>query len=355
MTKLQKLQQSIPDKIDAVLITSEVNRQYFLGFHSSAGVLLVTRNNALFIIDFRYYEKAKKLISDCGVVLMERFEKQVCRFFKQESAYVVAVESAYMTLQEFYRYQGMFQEYNFTRSNTLDETIQAMRSCKTPDEIEAIAAAQAITDRAYHEILNHIRVGVTEKQVATELEYAMKRFGADGFAFDTIVVSGSNSSLPHGTPGDKPLERGDFVTMDFGARLGGYNSDMTRTVGIGAVSEEQKQVYQTVLTAQQMALEAIREDISCFQIDKIARDYINGQGYEGCFGHGLGHSVGIEIHENPSFNTRDTTLTENGMVITVEPGIYLEGKFGVRIEDMIVVEGSGCRNLTASPKDLVCL
>ena len=187
-----------------------------------------------------------------------------------------------------------------------------------------------------------------------DMEFFMRKNGSEGVSFDFIVVSGKNSSLPHGVPTDKKIQNCDFVTMDFGAVVNGYRSDMTRTVAVGSVSDEQRQVYDTVLKAQLEAIKSAKPGVICRDVDKVARDIIE-KDYAGCFGHGLGHSVGIDIHEGPSFNTRDTTVLEKGMVITVEPGIYLENKFGVRIEDMIVITDDGNINITESPKELIIL
>lgn len=183
----------------------------------------------------------------------------------------------------------------------------------------------------------------------------MRRLGSEGVSFDFIVVSGKNSSLPHGIPTDKKIEYGDFITMDFGAVVGGYRSDMTRTVALGGVSDEQRLVYNTVLTAQLAAIKKIRSGAVCSEIDKTARDIIDGAGYKNCFGHALGHSVGIEIHENPNFSPRCGTVLKSGTVMTVEPGIYIENKFGVRIEDMVFVTDGGCVDITESPKELIIL
>ena len=215
--------------------------------------------------------------------------------------------------------------------------------------------AQEITDATFSYIINNIKAGRTEREVMLDMEFFMRKQACDGVAFDFVVVSGKNSSLPHGVPTDKVIENGDFVTMDFGATVGGYRSDMTRTVAVGFVTDEQRKVYDTVLKAQLAALPAIHAGVVCKDIDKIARDIIYSAGYEGAFGHGLGHSVGIEIHENPAFNTRCETILKSGTVMTVEPGIYLENKFGVRIEDMVYVTDDGCINLTKSDKNLIIL
>ena len=187
------------------------------------------------------------------------------------------------------------------------------------------------------------------------MEFYIRKLGSEGVAFDFVVVSGKNSSMPHGVPTDKPINDGDFITMDFGAVVSGYRSDMTRTVAVKHVSDKQKEVYNTVLSAQYAALDAIKPGVKCLEIDKISRDLIYGAGYEGCFGHGLGHGVGIEIHENPAFNMINETILEKGMVLTVEPGIYLENEFGVRIEDMVYITEDSYVNITKSPKELIVL
>jgi Xaa-Pro aminopeptidase len=238
-------------------------------------------------------------------------------------------------------------------SDRFDAIIAEMRSIKTAAELANIREAQRMTDETFTYILNHIRPGRTEKEIMLDMEFYMRRLGSEGVSFDFIVVSGKNSSLPHGVPTDKPIERGDFVTMDFGAVVNGYHSDMTRTVAIGIVSEEQKRVYDTVYAAQKASLDLIRPGVSCFDVDRVARDMIYQAGYEGCFGHGLGHSVGVEIHENPSCNTRCQEILRPGIVMTIEPGIYLENKFGVRIEDMVYLTETGNENLTKSEKKLL--
>ena len=204
-------------------------------------------------------------------------------------------------------------------------------------------------------ILERINPGRTEREIMLDMEFYLRKQGSRGVAFDFIVVSGKNSSLPHGVPTDKEIEAGDFITMDFGAVVNGYCSDMTRTVAIHEVTEEQREVYNTVLEAQNKAFDMIRPGTPCIEIDQAARNHIYQRGYEGCFGHGLGHSIGVEVHESPCFNTRDHTLLQPGMILSVEPGIYLPERFGVRIEDMVHITADGFENLTASPKDLIIL
>ena len=234
------------------------------------------------------------------------------------------------------------------------------REVKTEDEIVRLARAEQIGDEAFTEIVKFIREnrkdGLTEQRVALQLEYEMRLRGAEGTSFDTIAASGKNSSLPHAMPQPKVLEEGDFLTMDFGCMYQGYCSDMTRTIHIGSqVDAEQQKVYDTVLRAQLAALAAIKPGMVCSDVDKVARDMIAEAGYGAYFGHGLGHSVGLFSHEEPRFSMKCDAVLKPGVVITVEPGIYLPGKFGVRIEDMIVVTEDGCRNLASSPKELICV
>ena len=223
------------------------------------------------------------------------------------------------------------------------------------DEIEYMRKAQALTDVTFEYILDYIRPGKTEKAIALEMEFYMRKRGSEGIAFDFIVVSGENTSLPHGTPTDRVVQKGDFITMDFGAKVQGYCADMTRTIAVGAVNDKQKLVYETVLNAQLEAMKNIKTGAVCKDIDAVARNLIDNAGFKGCFGHSLGHSLGIEVHESPGFNWRDDTLLKSNMLLSVEPGIYLENQFGVRIEDVICVSDNGFENLTKSPKELIIL
>ena len=264
-------------------------------------------------------------------------------------------ETATTTLDGLSRLKNGLADYEIVSENELSLLVSRLRMKKNLQEIEFIKKAQSITDKTFEYILNEIKTGVTEKEIALKMEFFMRKCGSEGIAFDIIAVSGKNSSLPHGVPTDKIIENGDFLTLDFGAKWNGYCSDMTRTVAIGNPSQRQTEVYNTVLKAQKAALSAIKPEVTCKEIDKIARDIINQAGFEGCFGHGLGHSLGLEIHENPACNTRDETCLSEGMIMTVEPGIYLENEFGVRIEDMVLVTDNGNINLTKSPKELIIL
>lgn len=352
---LIELMKKLPSNVDGAIITSDINRRYFTGMKSSAGTLLLTRNKAHFIIDFRYIEKAREVITDFTVELQEKYYEQVEAFFNGESAKTIAVEADCLTISELEAMKEKLPSLTFATDNGLSNLISDLRSIKSEEEIGYIKKAQEITDKAFSHICNFIKEGMTELEVAIELEYTMRKLGASGLAFDSIVVSGVNSSLPHGVPSEKKIEKGDFITMDFGAAYNGYCSDMTRTVALGKISEEQQKVYDTVLKSQLMAIDAIKTGITYKSVDKVARDYIYSQGYEGCFGHGLGHSLGLYIHENPAFNMRCEDITKDNVIITVEPGVYLEQKFGVRIEDMVIIRGDSCEILTKSEKNLITL
>lgn len=353
---LKTLMANFPEGMDAVIITSDLNRRYFSGMKSSAGTLLVTPKAAHLIIDFRYIEKAKQVITDFEVELQSNdIFPQIDAFLKAQQVKTVGLESSVVTIQSFKKYAEKLPDYDFSDSPALTEQITSLRSVKMPDEVEKIKKAQAITDRTFTHMCNYIKPGMTELEVAIELEYRLRCFGATGLAFDSIVVSGVNSSLPHGVPTEKKIEKGDLLTMDFGASYDGYCSDMTRTVAIGDISDEQRRVYDTVLKAQLMAIDAIKPGVEFKEVDKVARDFIDESGYKGCFGHGLGHSLGLYIHEDPRFNFECHSPISGGVVMTVEPGIYLNGKFGVRIEDMVLITKDGCENLTSSVKNLITL
>lgn len=352
MTTIQKLQNELKAG-EAMLIISGANRLYFSGLKSSAGILFVTKDSADFLIDFRYYEKAIKSVHICNVVLLEKASVQLQELAKKHGVQTVFIETSSITVAEKNRYNEIFG--NISEDAKLDHKIIAMRRIKTPTELENIKRAQKITDDTFSYILGQICPGQTERELMLEMEFYLRKQGSEGVSFDFIVVSGKNSSLPHGVPTDKAIKKGDFITMDFGAVVSGYRSDMTRTVAVGSVSEKQKAVYETVLAAQQRALDAIAPGKICKDIDAAARDYIYSNGYKGYFGHGLGHGVGIEIHEGPCFNTSDETVLVPGMVITVEPGIYLPNEFGVRIEDMVVITENAYENITNSNKELIVL
>ena len=351
--RIDILKKLLPEH-SAVLITSESNCFYLSGFNKSEGMVLITRDDAILFVDFRYIEAARAA-SKISVKLSQSFYKDIYGILKDKNIKTVFVEAQSVTLSQKSVLENAFSGIEISTAINIDETILEMRAVKTEAEVSLIKSAQEITDNAFSYILNRISAGKTECEIALDLEFFMRKAGSEGTAFETIAVSGKNSSKPHGIPGDKELKNGDFLTLDFGAVVGGYRSDMTRTVCIGNPTEKMKTVYNTVLKAQEEAIKAVKSGVICKSVDKVARDIINNAGFEGCFGHGLGHSVGIDIHENPSFNMRCEAVTKPGMVITVEPGIYLENEFGVRIEDMIIVTENGCIDLTKSDKSLIII
>lgn len=352
--RIENIRKALPENA-AALITNESNCFYFSGFLRSEGMVLITHNTATLYVDFRYIEAAKSICKDVSVKLTGAFLRDIAIDLKGENIKTVFIESECVTLAFKAKMEEAFDKIEVSSELDLDKIIGEMRAVKSESEIKLIKSAQEITDRAFSYIGAKIAVGRTEREIALDLEFYMRSEGSEGVAFDTIAVSGKNSSKPHGIPTDKKIENGDFLTLDFGAAVGGYRSDMTRTVCIGEPTDKMITVYNTVLKAQTEAIKAVKPGLACKNIDKVARDIINSAGYEGCFGHGLGHSAGIDIHENPSFNTRCNDLTKPGMVITVEPGIYLENEFGVRIEDMIIVTENGCEDITKSEKNLMIL
>mgnify|MGYP002406609692 FL=1 len=353
MTKVEKLAAALPQEVDGAIITSPHNRRYLTGFPSSAGLVLVTKQTAYFLTDFRYIEAAKRVVLDMECVEYKKRAETLRQLIKRHGLSSIAVEDEGLTRYDFSQLDSALETVQL-RGGILDGILKQLRLVKTAEELEKICQAQALTDFGFNYILSHMKPGRTEREIALELEFALRRQGAEATAFDIIVVAGENSSLPHGVPSERALTKGDLVTMDFGAMVDGWCSDMTRTIAVGCCSEEQRHVYHTVLDAQEAALSVLRGGLSCVQGDAAARDIISAAGFGECFGHGTGHGVGVEIHEAPRLSPTagDETL-QVGSVVTVEPGIYLPGRFGVRIEDMVCITQNGCENLTASPKSLM--
>lgn len=354
MDRIKRLAHDLPEDMDAALITSEVNRRYYTGFVSSAGALLVTREKAVLLLDSRYVEAGGKKVTDAEVVLMTDMARQLNELFEEYKVKTVGIESGYMTVESLYSLRKVLSA-QMLDDPRLNSIILKHRCVKSEEEMAEIRAAQTITDKTFIHMLDLIKPGVSEKDLQLELDYYMLRNGATGLAFETILAAGANGSMPHAVPGDNVIKEGDFVTMDFGAAHNGYCSDMTRTVAVGKITEEQEKVYNLVLDAQLAAIDAVRAGVPCNSIDKVARDMIYGAGYEGRFGHGLGHSLGLEIHENPRFSMLCSDITEVGTVMSVEPGIYLDGRFGVRIEDIVMITENGCEVITKSEKKLITL
>ena len=338
----------------AVLIFTPVNRRYLTGFQSSLGYLLMTSGGNRLIVDGRYFEAASKKAVGAEVVLMEKLYSQLGAYLKEAGVKKLLIETENSVA--FYQSLKSALEVKVIPSSALSARLLSMRSVKRREEVGCITAAQRIAEKAFEDILGFIKPGVTERQTAALLEYRMKQYGAEGIAFETIAVSGKNSSLPHGVPTDKPIENGDFVTMDFGAEVNGYKSDMTRTVAVGYATDEMEEVYATVLAAQEKVIETVKAGITGKDADAAARSIIEAKGFGAYFSHSTGHGVGLEIHEKPNLSaSSDGIRLRAGQVVTDEPGIYLPEKFGVRIEDMLLVRKNDCKNLTKAPKQLIIL
>ncbi len=356
-TLLQKILEDAG--VDAILITDPYSLRYYTGFKGGEGIAVVTRERYVLITDSRYTEAAT-LESEFEVEEFSaaRTKKEIITdIFKKDNIASVGFEDDSISYSSYKAFENILSSEELSHRNlqlkALDGKLLEPRRVKTEEEIEYLRQAEHIGDMAFNDILGILKPGMTELEVAAELEYRMKCHGAEGFSFDTIAASGVNSSMPHAIPTDKKLEDGDFLTLDFGCLYGGYCSDMTRTVSIGKADDEKKAVYNKVLEAQLAVLDAVKPGLVCKDVDAIARNIIRDAGYGSYFGHGLGHSVGLFIHESPAFNTRDETVLQAGMVITDEPGIYLPGRFGVRIEDMILITEEGYENLAHSPKGLI--
>jgi Xaa-Pro aminopeptidase len=359
MKILQEIQKKVLEKDSgkAALITSDVNRRYVTGFTSSAGLIVVTIDKSYLFIDTRYYDKAVNVVKNCEVILKElgknEFFEQLGNVFAEHGIKNVSVENASLTLAESADFIEKFPNIEFDCTHTLSDTIEKMRVVKSRKEIEYIKKAQKIADSAFNLLVDQIKYGMSEKQICAMLNYNIMDFGGDGNSFDTIVASGSNSAIPHAAPTDKKIEPGEFLLIDFGAKYNGYCSDTTRTIALGKPSEEMARVYNAVLSANVDAQKVVRTEVTGKLVDSVARHTLGVWGYEKQFNHGLGHGVGLEIHEAPTLSSKSTnTLLENS-IVTVEPGVYLPGQFGVRIEDMVVVCKEGCESLTSLPKSLL--
>lgn len=358
MTQLKRLQRALTDSgFDAAIISSETNQRYLCDFDFSDGYLLISPYHAYLLTDFRYAEAIGASVKDFEIIIpMVRMTEAVRDLIAENGYKRIAIEESSLSCGDLKRFSDVLPK-ECELLHGASKILSEQRALKLPYEIERIMKAQELTDAAFEHILSFISTDVTERDVALELEFFMRRNGAESTAFDTIAVSGPASSLPHGEPSDVKLRQG-FLTMDFGARYKGYCSDMTRTVAIGRIDEEMKKVYDTVLSAQIAALEQIHEGMLCRDADEVARSIIREAGYGAAFGHSLGHGVGMYIHESPSLSQRapEDSVLKVGNVVTVEPGIYLEGRFGCRIEDMIAINDDGSiLNFTKSPKELIII
>ncbi len=342
---------------DGILVTDPYNLRYITGFRGGEGIALYSGEQGVLFVDSRYTEAAMRetKAAGSGFIAVE-FNREhplkdlITEKLKEDDVKTLGFEDRFMTCSEYVSWKEKLSDFIL---KPVEDHLTELRRIKTPEELRLLRKAEAIGDTALAAVVPLLKVGMTELEVAAELEYQMKKAGAEGLSFDTIAASGLHSAMPHAIPSDKKLEEGDFLTMDFGCRYQGYCSDMTRTVVIGHANEKQKKIYNTVLEAQLKAMNELKPGMRCCDVDKIARDHIEEAGYGSFFGHGLGHSVGLYIHESPALNTRDETVLEPGMIETIEPGIYIPGFGGVRIEDMGVVTEEGYESFASSPKELI--
>lgn len=354
MSKLTQLQEALQaHTTDAMIITNAQNRRYLTGFTGSAGTVIITKTRALLLVDFRYTQQATSQCTTFEVLEIDRnrLYETIQEIFEQESIQTVGFEQHHVT---YHGYQLMKSKLTATLK-PLSTIVEDLRMIKTPEEIEIIKKAAWISDEAFNHILTFIKPGISELEIAHELESHMRKNGATGAAFDMIIASGHRSALPHGVASSKIVEQGDMLTMDFGAYYQGYRSDMTRTVAVGEPLEQLKEVYQIVHDSLQHALSNMKAGITGQEADSYTRDYITAKGYGQNYGHGAGHGIGLDIHENIFMSTVCKDILEENMVLTVEPGIYIPNVGGVRIEDDVIITKEGVEVITHSPKELIIL
>ena len=340
----------------AVVVHDPSNMFYLTEGYTGEGLVYISQSRRVIVTDFRYTEQAEHQAPGFEVMMTEKgrnANQVVAELVRDGAVTEIRAETNYLPVDQYEKLRSALGEE--ISVVPLEQAPQKLREIKTPKEVMTIRKACDITSEAFRAILPKIREGMTEKELQIELGFTMLRLGAERLAFDTIIASGENGSLPHAIPGTRTIRRGDMITMDFGAKVGNYCADMTRTVAFGQPSEEMRKIYETVLRAQTMCEDALAAGKNCFDIDKLARDYIDARGYAGRFGHGLGHSVGIDIHEEPRLSQYCQETLRPGIVITVEPGVYVPGLGGVRIEDTCLVKENGCEALTTADKQLIIL
>lgn len=341
--------------LGGLLITSRPNTYYFTGFSGSTSKCLVTKDKAYLIVDFRYTIQAKEQ-AYAGIEVIQYSQgvlETLNTLCLEYGVTELGIEGSDITFADHLNLQQKLQEVQSFKD--IQEKLDRIRIVKDEHELLLIQKAVDIADKVFEEILPYLKPGVKEYEIALEMEYKMKKMGASGESFETIVASGPRSALPHGVAGMREIQTGDAIVMDFGAVYKGYCSDMTRTVFVGNPDQELKHIYDVVLKSQLAALSKARTGMNGKELDDVSRSIIYGAGYEKCFGHGLGHGVGVEIHEKPTVSPRGEETLEEGMVFTIEPGIYVEGLGGIRIEDMVCLKQNGLQILTKSTKDMIIL
>lgn len=355
--RVEKLKKICSQNKQAMYITSLENIYYVSGLDFTDGAVLVLPNKAYLLVDFRYGEVAQKTVKHLDVVVFDNLLQTVKKLCLESNAKEILVESQTISFGYAQRIIKLFsdEKIDVVTNSFLSKKLSNMRLIKSSQELELIKKAQEIAEYAYMENLNFIKVGVTQREIALNIEFLMRKQGAEKVAFDLITISGSTTSLPHGVPDNTPIKEGDFITMDIGAVYKGYHSDMTRTIALKYASDKQIEVYNTVLKAQTEALKSVKSGVMCSACDKVARDIIANAGYGDFYKHATGHGVGLEIHEEPRVSPNSDVILSQGMVITIEPGIYIPNEFGVRIEDMVNVTEKGYQNFATITKELTII
>ena len=333
---------------DVFLVSNPVNRRYLTGFTGSAGLVWISSTRQAIMTDFRYFEQVKAQCPGWELVQIETYTDSLKALIEEEQAQTIAFEKDHVTVGQLEDWQGKLS----AQFVGISGWVQELRMIKTKEEIDSIRKAAQIADQAFAKLLPSLHSGMTEREAALELEFLMRKAGASGMSFNPIVASGPRSALPHASPGERIFSVGDFVVFDFGCVVNGYCSDMTRTVLIGEPAEKHLLIYDLVFEAQIESLKAVGPGKTGAEIDAIARDIISEAGYGQYFGHGLGHSLGLEVHENPRLSKTDQTVLQPGTIVTVEPGVYLPGFGGVRIEDLVLVTEDGHEVLSSTFKEL---
>lgn len=354
MRNIEKYLSILDGEVDGLLLTSRYSRHYGAEYDIAEGVAIVTKKGCRYFTDSRYIEAAEKGIQGFEVLVIDRdhpYKNRINDAIADFGVTALGFEEDYLTVSEFMGYEKNLN----AKLVPMNSKISGFRQIKEEYELDRMRKAQDITDAAFTEVLGRIREGMTEKELAAELIYCLLKNGGEGLSFEPIVVSGPNTSLPHGVPGDRKLQSGDFITMDFGVLYQGYCSDMTRTVALGYATEEMKTVYNTVLQAQLAGIAATKAGVTGREVDAAARKVIVDAGYGPYFCHSYGHSIGMECHEMPPCSPSGETVMQENMVCSAEPGIYLPGKFGVRIEDVVIFKENGGENMTHSPKNLIII
>lgn len=341
-------------ELHAIFISSAHNRRYITGFTGSSAYVYISARKKVLMTDFRYMEQAAMTCPDFEILdyMKLGLNETIKKIMELDGTKTLGYENHHLTVKAFDFHKGHLEEVEWI---PLEDMLEKLRMVKDQSELDLIEYASSIGDAAYKHILEYVSVGMREIDVALELEMFMKKKGASRLSFESIVASGKRSSLPHAEPTTKTINKGDFVTLDFGCVYEGYCSDMTRTFVMGEADADQIRVYNTVFKAQELALGAIKAGMTGKEVDFVARTYIYDQGYEGYFGHGLGHSLGLEVHENPRLSEQGHMTLQEGMVVTIEPGIYIPDFGGVRIEDLIVVTKEGYKNFVHSTKELIII